>query len=106
MRHLVGLLADLDEDRLMTDLPDGDTVFIVRHQGVVYAVDAMCPHQYAPLIGGDVENCLLTCPLHGWRFDLRDGTDPGNPWVRLRTWPVHLQYQEIWIELAEEGDQG
>lgn len=106
MRHLVGRLEDLHDDRLMVDLPDGDTVLIVRHLGTVYAVDAMCPHQYVPLIGGDIENCILTCPLHGWRFDLRDGVEPGNPWVRLRTWPVDLQGHEIWIELVDQGSPG
>ena len=103
MMHLVGSLQDLREDRLMIDLPDGEMVLVVRHADVVYAVDAMCPHQYAPLIGGDVENCVLICPMHGWRFDLRNGVDPGNPWVRLRTYPVELRGDEIWVELIDEA---
>ncbi len=84
-------LDEFDDDRCMVDLPDGDPVLVIRHQGRIFAVDAMCPHQYAPLIGGDVEDHVLVCPLHGWRFDVRTGLDPGNPWCRIRTFGVEVE---------------
>lgn len=48
--------------------------------GSRYAIDRYCPHQGGDLLYGWVENDrYLTCPRHGWRFDLEnDGICPDN----------------------------
>src|SRR2546428_13955311 len=44
-------------------------------RGVVYAINNRCPHRSGPLIRGFIDDaCGIKCPMHGWRFDLRDGT--------------------------------
>jgi nitrite reductase (NADH) small subunit len=61
------------ESRIFT-LPDGDEVAIFHHQGSFYAVQNLCPHQGGPLGDGEVDDHCVTCPWHGWKFDLRTGT--------------------------------
>ncbi|MBN3857138.1 MULTISPECIES: Rieske 2Fe-2S domain-containing protein [unclassified Paraburkholderia] len=39
-------------------------------EGDVHVWDDRCPHRGDPLSGGDVSGGLLTCPSHGWRFDV------------------------------------
>ena len=41
--------------------------------GEVVALDNVCPHAGGPLGLGDVEAGVVTCPLHGWQFDIRTG---------------------------------
>jgi nitrite reductase/ring-hydroxylating ferredoxin subunit/uncharacterized membrane protein len=64
------------------DLPDGGTigvevegrkVLLHRAGGQLYALDNLCSHAGALLSRGQVDGCVVTCPLHGSRFDLRDG---------------------------------
>lgn len=64
------------------DLPDGSTtgvtvegrqVLLHRAADDVYAIDDLCTHAAGLLSRGDVTDCIVTCPLHGSRFDLRDG---------------------------------
>jgi nitrite reductase/ring-hydroxylating ferredoxin subunit/uncharacterized membrane protein len=64
------------------DLPDGGTigvevegrkVLLHRAGGQLYALDDLCSHAGALLSRGQVDGCVVTCPLHGSRFDLRDG---------------------------------
>ena len=64
------------------DLPDGGTigvevegrkVLLHRAGGHLYALDDLCSHAGALLSRGQVDGCVVTCPLHGSRFDLRDG---------------------------------
>jgi nitrite reductase/ring-hydroxylating ferredoxin subunit len=64
------------------DLPDGGTigvevegrkVLLHRAGGELYALDDVCSHAGALLSRGQVDGCVVTCPLHGSRFDLRDG---------------------------------
>ncbi len=103
-KHYVGTRANLSDSRLMVDLPDGEQVLVLDHADKLWAVGAMCPHQFAPLIGGDVEDGILTCPLHGWRFALTDGKDPDNPFACVPTWPCGEDEAGIWVD--PEGRQG
>ncbi|MCO4763066.1 MAG: Rieske (2Fe-2S) protein [Myxococcales bacterium] len=104
-RHYLAKRSQLDDGRLMVDLPDGEQVLLIETNGKMYAVGAMCPHQYAPLIGGDVDDeAVLTCPLHGWRFSLKDGQDPDNPHSCVPTWPCGEDADGIWVD--PEGRQG
>jgi nitrite reductase/ring-hydroxylating ferredoxin subunit len=64
------------------DLPNGATtgvtvegrqVLLHRSNGEVYALDDVCSHAGGLLSRGEVGDCIVTCPLHASRFDLRDG---------------------------------
>jgi nitrite reductase/ring-hydroxylating ferredoxin subunit len=52
---------------------DGRQVALVREGGTVHAIDDVCSHAGALLSRGEVDGCLLTCPLHYSVFDVRDG---------------------------------
>ena len=41
----------------------------------VLAVDGMCAHQGGPIAAGEVKANCVTCPWHGWQYDLRDGSN-------------------------------
>lgn len=65
-----------------TDLPDGALtgievegrkVLLHRSNGDVHALDNVCSHAGGLLSRGEVTDCTVECPLHGARFDLRDG---------------------------------
>jgi toluene monooxygenase system ferredoxin subunit len=100
-RFYVCKVADLDDGRTMAETPEGDQVLIIRDQGTLYAIDALCPHQYAPLVGGEIEGGVLTCPLHGWRFSLATGIDPDNEYVCVETWLCGEEHGRIWIAERE-----
>jgi nitrite reductase/ring-hydroxylating ferredoxin subunit len=51
-----------DLDVLLVHTPDG-----------VLAVEDRCPHMSAPLSIGGLDGCVVACPLHEGRFDLRSG---------------------------------
>lgn len=54
----------------------GDLDLLLAHTPLgIVAVDDRCPHMAAPLSIGDLEGCVVACPLHGGRFDLASG-DP------------------------------
>ena len=42
--------------------------------GEIFAIDDVCPHFAGSLHEGTVEDGMVSCPLHGWCFDLRSGT--------------------------------
>jgi 3-phenylpropionate/trans-cinnamate dioxygenase ferredoxin subunit len=44
--------------------------------------------------------CFLFCPLHGVRFDLRDGSPAGTLTDEpIPTWPVKIEDDHIFVDL-------
>jgi nitrite reductase (NADH) small subunit len=74
----IGRAADVPlwEGRRVT--VDGRRVAIFRTDEGLHAVSADCPHAGGPLQDGLVADGCVTCPLHGWRFDLRSGARIGG----------------------------
>ena len=67
------------------DLPPGamrrvtfdDLDVLLAHTDLgIVAVDDRCPHMSAPLSIGELDGCIVACPLHSGRFDLRPATRP------------------------------
>lgn len=51
----------------------GREILLARVGDKYYAADNRCPHMRGKLSQGKLEGTVVTCPLHGSRFDLRDG---------------------------------
>lgn len=58
---------------------DGRKVFLYRGNGAVHALDNVCSHAGGLLSRGEIDGCVVTCPLHGARFDLRTGQVARGP---------------------------
>ena len=71
-------------------------------QGQYGALDNKCPHQGGPLGEGSIENCYLRCPWHGWDFDPLTGKPPGGYDDGVRTYPVDVRNDGIYIAIEEE----
>lgn len=67
---------------------DGRSVVLFNIDGTIHAIDDACPHQGASLANGQLDGCVLRCPAHGLRFDVRTGCMPGNTGLRLKTFAV------------------
>jgi 3-phenylpropionate/trans-cinnamate dioxygenase ferredoxin component len=58
----------------------GDLDILVAHTSAgLVAVDDRCPHMAAPLSIGELDGCVVACPLHSGRFDLRSGEPDRMP---------------------------
>jgi 3-phenylpropionate/trans-cinnamate dioxygenase ferredoxin component len=56
----------------------GDLDVLLAHTDRgVFAVDDRCPHMAAPLSIGELDGCIVACPLHEGKFDLASG-DPAQ----------------------------
>lgn len=74
-------------------------VAVFNRDGEFLAIDDMCPHMGASLAGGhfDAEDCTVTCPWHGWRFDVKDGTWCDNRRLKIDTFQVRVVNNEIQV---------
>lgn len=83
----VGSPGDVPELEGRSVLFDSRRVAIFRLPGGWAAIGHTCPHAGGPLADGLVADTCVTCPLHGWRFDLRTGERRGGS-ERVVTYPV------------------
>ena len=61
---------------------NGVPVAVFRVADQLYAIDARCTHVGGPLDRGPLEGTVVTCPLHGSKFDVRDGKVLRGPATR------------------------
>jgi nitrite reductase/ring-hydroxylating ferredoxin subunit len=57
-------------------------VALCNVEGEFFAFEDVCTHQFAYLSEGGLEGDLITCPLHGAKFDVKSGAAKGLPAVR------------------------
>ena len=63
-------VGEVPEGEGKTVTVGGKLIAVFRTGGEYHAIDDMCPHMGASLSGGYVENGIVTCPWHAWRFRL------------------------------------
>jgi len=63
-----------------------------------------CPHAGAPMTDGYIDGaCNVVCPVHQLKFNLRNGRDSNGEGYRLKTYPVEIRPDGIYIGLDEGG---
>lgn len=76
----------------------GQTIAVANVAGNFYALNNACLHRGGPLGQGELSGTVLTCPWHGWQYQVSTGQVTFNPEMRLPTYPVELRDDEIWVD--------
>ena len=81
-----------------------DEIALFNYKGKYYAIANKCPHRGSPLGEGRIEEGIVICPGHEWRFKLESGANMQNPELFISTYPVKVRNDNIYIGL--EGESG
>ena len=71
--------------------------------GTYLAIDDLCPHMGASLASGHFSEGIVTCPWHAWSFDARDGAWCDNRRLKIDTFQVRIQGDEIQLAANESN---
>ena len=98
-RHAVAL-SEIEDGGCKVLRISGRQIALFRRSGVVQACNNRCPHEGYPLSEGDLDDGVLTCNWHNWKFNLDSGENllGGD---RLRVYPIEIRDGEVWIDLAD-----
>ncbi|MHC4933557.1 MAG: Rieske (2Fe-2S) protein [Planctomycetota bacterium] len=80
---------------------DGLEIALFNIDGTTHATENTCLHAGGPLHEGTLEEGVVTCPWHDWKFEVATGRCNLNPKVRLRRYPVRVR--EATIEVSAEA---
>ena len=107
------MMSDFVTVAKVGEIPDGQGVAYVVGEKVVavfndggtyHAINDMCLHQGASLAEGDLQDGVVACPWHGWRFRVCDGTWCDNPRIKTDSYQVRVQGEEIQVRVNSTGD--
>ena len=79
---------------------DGQMVALANVAGRLHAIDGLCPHQGGPLGTGMLCGSILTCPWHGWQFDVVDCQHQLSATVRQTVHEVEVRDGTVFVRLA------
>ena len=95
------------------EIPDGQrkivqvgalSIGIFHHHGNWYALRNSCIHQGGPVATGPLEGDVLTCPWHGYQYNLRSGGCLADPDAELDRYAVTVEGETIYLDLPVETD--
>ena len=100
--HDVGASADVSEDMPLTTKLGDKEIGVYRLKGQYYALEDVCPHAYALLSQGFVEDGVVECPLHAARFEINGGKCLNEMGQRdLRCFPVKVEADRVWVQVPQ-----
>ena len=76
-------------------------VAVYNVDGTLHALDGVCPHQGGPLGKGVLEGEIVTCPWHGWQFNVCTGQHQLADSLTHPTIAVRVDEDEIFVRLDD-----
>lgn len=92
-------IGAIPDDQGLAVKCEGHEIAIFKMEGGYFACSARCPHAGGPLSEGFIDGTSVTCPWHGWSFELNC---PGNaPRDGVDRYPVTLEGGFLYVELPD-----
>jgi nitrite reductase (NADH) small subunit len=78
----------------------GKALAVANVGGQFHAINNTCLHRGGPLGEGTLEGKIVTCPWHGWQFDVITGKAVQNPAAGVACYPTELRAGEVFIDVG------
>lgn len=78
---------------------NGKIFAIFNVGGKYHVLDGICPHAGGPLGKGMLRGNVVTCPWHGWQFDVTNGHHCLNQRLCQTNYPARVELGKVVIEL-------
>ena len=76
---------------------DGRPIALFNSGGIFYAINNSCPHRGGPLGNGFLTENIVTCPVHGWSFDITNGESKFRDSNAIACFEVKVEGDELLI---------
>jgi len=77
---------------------EGKAIALANVGGKYYAINNTCLHRGGPLGQGVMDGNVVTCPWHGWQYDVTTGKISQNPAVGVDCYRVEVRGEDIFVE--------
>jgi len=77
---------------------EGKAVALANVDGKYYAINNTCLHRGGPLGQGTMNGNVVTCPWHGWQYDVTTGKVVANPAVGVDCYKIEVRGEDIFVD--------
>lgn len=98
---VVGRVGDFTPGRGKMVVVNGRHVALFRLGDDFHALDNLCLHRGGPLCDGPIANHVVTCPWHGWSYQITTGMMVQDPRVGVSKHDVRIDGDTILVRLVE-----
>jgi 3-phenylpropionate/trans-cinnamate dioxygenase ferredoxin component len=84
----VGKTSEVTEGAMKAYMVQGKDILVANYGGKYYAIGGKCTHMGGDLSKGKLEGKIVSCPLHGSKFDITTGESILGPkigFLKLKT---------------------
>ncbi|MFA6540222.1 MAG: Rieske (2Fe-2S) protein [Bacteroidota bacterium] len=100
-KYFVCAADEVKEGRGKKVIVEGEEIVLFTVEGQVCAISNMCPHQkFQRLHEGEFKDGIVTCPMHGWAYDVRTGFST-NASGKLKTFRTEIMNGKIVLSIDE-----
>ena len=78
---------------------EGRSIALFRVKDEFFALANVCLHRGGPLGEGSLNGSVVTCPWHGWKFDVRTGSFAVIPTLKVAAYKVKEQDGTVMVEI-------
>lgn len=78
---------------------EGLQIALFNVGGRFYATNNICLHRGGPLGEGMLDGETVTCPWHGWQYDVTTGEAKVGSAMKVKTFPVSISGSDVMIEV-------
>ena len=76
---------------------NGKQIALFNVDGAWYAIDNTCLHRGGPLGEGELEGAVVTCPWHGWQYDVTTGVNTMDESERVERYEVKVEAGSVLV---------
>jgi nitrite reductase (NADH) small subunit len=95
----VAVAADLPPGQGKTVKAGDAEIALFNAGGTFLAIGNTCCHRGGPLGEGDLDGTVVTCPWHGWQFEMTTGETLHDPSATVPTYRTDVRDGEVFVEL-------
>jgi nitrite reductase/ring-hydroxylating ferredoxin subunit len=95
----VGRVDDFPSGEMRKVTAGDRDIAVARVGDDFYATQGACLHLHGPLGEGRLDGCVVTCPWHGWQYDVRTGKNEFDLAIQLETFEVVVEDGEVKVGL-------
>lgn len=93
-------ICALQPKEILVTVLEGKEICFVKIEEKPFAFLNRCPHAAAKLSEGTCNTKgIISCPLHGYKFNIQNGKDMDQNGYLLRTYKLQLIEEELFINL-------
>jgi nitrite reductase (NADH) small subunit len=100
-RHSIASVDDIPVGEGREFAAGGRIIAVFNIDGEYSAIDGICAHAGGPVANGTITGEVVTCPWHGWQYDVKSGQHCLTESICQQSFPLFVEDGKIVVELPD-----